>query len=158
MFGSIDNKKTRLLKFQNMYTLTPAGWDKQSYGYHGDDGNSFCSSGQGEPYGPTFSTGDVIGCCVNLIENTCFYTKNGVNLGKWVHLIHDSSTPTWWKYLWPQYPLMLWFFNKYPFKLQPFVFKTLKGLLCGSLALLSLIGKCLTLILLKDVFDVVCLS
>jgi len=75
-----------------MYTLTPAGWDKQSYGYHGDDGNSFCSSGQGEPYGPTFSTGDVIGCCVNLIENTCFYTKNGVNLGKWVHLIHDSST------------------------------------------------------------------
>lgn len=57
------------------------GWDKQSYGYHGDDGNSFCSSGQGEPYGPTFSTGDVIGCCVNLIENTCFYTKNGVNLG-----------------------------------------------------------------------------
>ncbi|XP_045191897.1 ran-binding protein 9-like [Mercenaria mercenaria] len=57
------------------------GWDKQSYGYHGDDGNSFCSSGQGEPYGPTFSTGDVIGCCVNLIDNTCFYTKNGVHLG-----------------------------------------------------------------------------
>ncbi|WAR12872.1 RANB9-like protein [Mya arenaria] len=56
------------------------GWDKQSYGYHGDDGNSFCSSGQGEPYGPTFSTGDVIGCCVNLVENTCFYTKNGHGL------------------------------------------------------------------------------
>lgn len=57
------------------------GWDKNSYGYHGDDGNSFCSSGTGQPYGPTFTTGDVIGCCVNLIENTCFYTKNGVNLG-----------------------------------------------------------------------------
>lgn len=58
------------------------GWDKNSYGYHGDDGNSFCSSGTGVPYGPTFTTGDVVGCCVNLIDNTCFYTKNGVNLGK----------------------------------------------------------------------------
>ncbi|KAH9502660.1 Ran-binding protein 9 [Bulinus truncatus] len=57
------------------------GWDKHSYGYHGDDGNSFCSSGAGQPYGPTFTTGDTIGCCVNLIEHTCFYTKNGVNLG-----------------------------------------------------------------------------
>ncbi|XP_067652546.1 ran-binding protein 9-like [Haliotis asinina] len=57
------------------------GWDKHSYGYHGDDGNSFCSCGTGQPYGPTFTTGDVIGCCLNLIDNTCFYTKNGVNLG-----------------------------------------------------------------------------
>uniref|UniRef100_A0A6I8QBV6 Ran-binding protein 9 n=1 Tax=Xenopus tropicalis TaxID=8364 RepID=A0A6I8QBV6_XENTR len=32
------------------------------------------------PYGPTFTTGDVIGCCVNLIDNTCFYTKNGHSL------------------------------------------------------------------------------
>ena len=58
------------------------GWDKYSYGYHGDDGNAFCSSNPGVPYGPTFTTGDVVGCCVNLIDNTCFYTKNGVNLGK----------------------------------------------------------------------------
>ncbi|NP_001165647.1 ran-binding protein 9 [Xenopus laevis] len=57
------------------------GWDKHSYGYHGDDGHSFCSSGTGQPYGPTFTTGDVIGCCVNLIDNTCFYTKNGHSLG-----------------------------------------------------------------------------
>ncbi|XP_060073099.1 ran-binding protein 9-like [Ylistrum balloti] len=57
------------------------GWDKNSYGYHGDDGHSFCSSGTGQPYGPTFTTGDVIGCCVNLIDNSCFYTKNGVHLG-----------------------------------------------------------------------------
>ncbi|ROL44582.1 Ran-binding protein 9 [Anabarilius grahami] len=66
---------------QNNLRVHYKGWDKHSYGYHGDDGHSFCSSGTGQPYGPTFTTGDVIGCCVNLINNTCFYTKNGHSLG-----------------------------------------------------------------------------
>jgi len=57
------------------------GWDKQSYGYHGDDGHSFCSSGTGQPYGPTFTTGDTVGCALNLIDGSCFYTKNGIHLG-----------------------------------------------------------------------------
>lgn len=71
-----------------------AGWDKQSYGYHGDDGNSFCSSGNGKPYGPTFTTNDIIGCGVNLVTNTCFYTKNGTNLGTAFEDLPVSSVQT----------------------------------------------------------------
>ncbi|KAI8809317.1 ran-binding protein 9-like protein [Cladochytrium replicatum] len=57
------------------------GWEKNSWGYHGDDGNSFCCKGKGEHYGPTFETDDVIGCGVNFFDMTAFYTKNGVHLG-----------------------------------------------------------------------------
>ena len=57
------------------------GWDKNSYGYHGDDGHSFRSSGTGQQYGPTFTTNDVIGCGINLVDGSCFYTKNGHHLG-----------------------------------------------------------------------------
>ncbi|RIB07246.1 concanavalin A-like lectin/glucanase domain-containing protein [Gigaspora rosea] len=56
------------------------GWYYGSCGYHGDDGCLFCCSGRGNPYGPLFSTGDTIGCCLNFTNNTVFYTKNGVNL------------------------------------------------------------------------------
>lgn len=69
------------LTAQNFKANRLPGWDKQSYGYHGDDGNSFSSSGNGKSYGPTFTTDDIIGCGVNLVTNTCFYTKNGHNLG-----------------------------------------------------------------------------
>lgn len=35
------------------------------YGYHADDGRAFCSQGTGEPFGPTFTTGDVVGCGID---------------------------------------------------------------------------------------------
>jgi len=69
------------LSMQQVSTNRLPGWDKLSYGYHGDDGNAFCGSGTGTVYGPTFTTGDVIGCGLNLIEGSCFYTKNGHHLG-----------------------------------------------------------------------------
>lgn len=58
------------------------GWEKASYGYHGDDGNAFSCSGTGTKYGPTFGTDDVIGCCINFVDMTCFFTKNGTYLGE----------------------------------------------------------------------------
>jgi len=57
------------------------GWDPASYGYHGDDGKFFASSGKGKPYGPTFGTGDVIGCGVDYTHGQMFFTKNGAYLG-----------------------------------------------------------------------------
>ncbi|RIB15903.1 concanavalin A-like lectin/glucanase domain-containing protein [Gigaspora rosea] len=57
------------------------GWYDSSWGYHGDDGKLFCCSGIGNPYGPLYSTGDTIGCCLNFTNNTVFYTKNGITLG-----------------------------------------------------------------------------
>jgi len=57
------------------------GWDRDTYGYHGDDGKCFAAQNTGDRYGPTFSTNDVVGCGVNFENQTCFFTKNGINLG-----------------------------------------------------------------------------
>ncbi|KAK7737924.1 hypothetical protein SLS53_006302 [Cytospora paraplurivora] len=56
------------------------GWEPESWGYHGDDGHCFASQNAGKHYGPTFSTGDVIGCGVNFSTGTAFFTKNGFYL------------------------------------------------------------------------------
>lgn len=58
------------------------GWDDFSWGYHGDDGHTFCCSGTGSPYGPVFTTNDVIGCLINFMTNNVYYTKNGMLLGE----------------------------------------------------------------------------
>ncbi|KAI0820628.1 SPRY-domain-containing protein [Trametes gibbosa] len=57
------------------------GWERNSWGYHADDGWAFPGHKEGSAYGPTFDTGDVIGCGVDFSQNRVFYTKNGSFLG-----------------------------------------------------------------------------
>ncbi|KAF9014768.1 SPRY-domain-containing protein [Hymenopellis radicata] len=54
------------------------GWEDNSWGYHGDDGRSFASEKSGTNFGPTYGTGDVIGCGVDFTTGRVFFTKNGL--------------------------------------------------------------------------------
>ncbi|RIB28880.1 concanavalin A-like lectin/glucanase domain-containing protein [Gigaspora rosea] len=78
------------IKTDYIYNMLMPGQENGLWGcgYHGDDGNSFCS-GSGEPYGPTYTVGDIIGCYLNFLKKIIFYTKNGVNLGIACHLPDD---------------------------------------------------------------------
>ena len=67
----------------------PVGWEAESWGYHGDDGRIFTSHNVGKHYGPQFNKGDVVGCGINFKENSAFYTRNGVHLGK--NGLHGNS-------------------------------------------------------------------
>lgn len=57
------------------------GWEKDSYGYHGDDGGCFHNNGAGKPWGERFNPGDVIGCGINFESSEVFFVKNGKFLG-----------------------------------------------------------------------------
>ncbi|KAF8605025.1 SPRY-domain-containing protein [Ceratobasidium sp. AG-I] len=70
------------------------GWEPSSWGYHGDDGNSFAGQSDGTPYGPVFGTGDVIGCGVDFTEGRAFYTKNGEFLKKVFRNLHGELYPS----------------------------------------------------------------
>lgn len=75
------------------------GWEKNSWGYHGDDGNSFASEKEGTSFGPRFTSklsfaynglisnvrnlaGDVIGCGIDFSLHKAFYTKNSSFIGE----------------------------------------------------------------------------
>ncbi|KAH9060799.1 SPRY-domain-containing protein [Lactarius vividus] len=57
------------------------GWEKNSWGYHGDDGYSFSAEKTGNTYGPTFGGGDIIGAGIDFSQNRAFFTKNGALIG-----------------------------------------------------------------------------
>jgi SPRY domain len=58
------------------------GWDQNSYGYHGDDGGIFHGNGSMiQQYNRTFGVNDTIGCGIDYIQNSIFFTLNGVFLG-----------------------------------------------------------------------------
>ncbi|KAI9512293.1 SPRY-domain-containing protein [Russula earlei] len=57
------------------------GWEKNSWGYHGDDGYSFSAEKAGNTYGPTFGGGDTVGAGIDFSQNRAFFTKNGALIG-----------------------------------------------------------------------------
>lgn len=89
------------------------GWEKNSWGYHGDDGFSFAAEKNGNPYGPKFGSvfhfishfclhrddigifwllfvaGDIVGCGIDFSQNRAFYTKNGTFLGPYHRLFYQ---------------------------------------------------------------------
>lgn len=60
-----------------------------TYGYHGDDGKAFTWADNPNPstvsneynLGITYGDGDILGCGVDLVNDTIFFTKNGKSLG-----------------------------------------------------------------------------
>jgi len=63
-----------------------------SWGYHSDDGNFFfsenCNNYGYNYYGPSFTTGDTIGCYLNFKNNIVFFTKNELNIGIATLIVH----------------------------------------------------------------------
>lgn len=49
-------------------------WEANSYGYHGDDGFLYHGHGKGEAFGPTFTTGDIVGGGINYATQEIFFT------------------------------------------------------------------------------------
>ena len=58
------------------------GWEKESWGMHGDDGSAFHGGGErGKTFGTAFNLDDTIGCGMNFRTSTLFFTKNGEYCG-----------------------------------------------------------------------------
>ncbi|KAJ6859075.1 ran-binding protein M [Populus alba x Populus x berolinensis] len=70
------------------------GWETNSCGYHGDDGNLYNGHGKGETFGPTFTTNDTVGAGINYASQEFFFTKNGAVVGGVYKEIKGPLFPT----------------------------------------------------------------
>lgn len=53
------------------------GWRYGSFAYHSDDGRKFRGQSMGTKYGPKFGRGDTVGCGVDYLSRSIFFTLNG---------------------------------------------------------------------------------
>ncbi|XP_058763166.1 ran-binding protein M homolog [Vicia villosa] len=66
---------------ENFKMRRQPGWEANSCGYHGDDGLLYRGQGKGENFGPTYTTGDIVGAGINYAAQEFFFTKNGRVIG-----------------------------------------------------------------------------
>ncbi|CAI8583065.1 unnamed protein product [Vicia faba] len=66
---------------ENFKMRRQPGWEANSCGYHGDDGLLYRGHGKGENFGPTYTTGDIVGAGINYAAQEFFFTKNGRVVG-----------------------------------------------------------------------------
>ncbi|CAH8818917.1 unnamed protein product [Schistosoma curassoni] len=57
------------------------GMEFTSYGYHSNSGTIYHNSKELPISAPSFGESDIIGCGVNFVNNSVFFTKNGVFVG-----------------------------------------------------------------------------
>eukprot|EP00698_Gefionella_okellyi_P024600 TRINITY_DN8735_c0_g1_i1.p1 TRINITY_DN8735_c0_g1~~TRINITY_DN8735_c0_g1_i1.p1 ORF type:complete len:410 (-),score=76.06 TRINITY_DN8735_c0_g1_i1:99-1328(-) len=65
------------------------GSEVHTYGYVADEGKR-STNGRSEVYGPTWTTGDVVGCGLIYHKREIFFTKNGKNLGAAFHHLQNE--------------------------------------------------------------------
>lgn len=59
------------------------GWNRNTIGYHSDDGQVYIGSQQnGIQFGPAFTENDIIGCGYDISSESTYFTLNGNLLGK----------------------------------------------------------------------------
>ncbi|CAG8774755.1 9836_t:CDS:2, partial [Acaulospora morrowiae] len=55
------------------------------------NGDAFCFSDLGRSYGPSYTTGDTVGCCLNFPHKIISFIKNGVHIGGYISCIGLKS-------------------------------------------------------------------
>ena len=60
---------------------TLPGW-RENWGYHGDDGRKHGGTGWGIDYADPFTKGCIVGCGINFLDHSIYFTRNGKFLGK----------------------------------------------------------------------------
>lgn len=56
------------------------GWDEQSWGWHGDDGDAFAGNVY-DTFGPPYGERNTIRCGVDFDDESAFFTRDGEIVG-----------------------------------------------------------------------------
>ncbi|KAF4363618.1 hypothetical protein F8388_002159 [Cannabis sativa] len=79
---------------ENFKMRRQPGWEANSCGYHGDDGNLYRGPGKSDEFGPTYTSGDIVGGGINYASQEYFFTKNGAVVGTAFKEVKGPLFPT----------------------------------------------------------------